>query len=399
MLRRCVNAALCLLATVLAAGGAAAQAPFRIGVSNDQSGVYEDVTGPGQAIAVRMAVADFGGKVLGRPIEVLVADDLNKPDVATTTVRRWFDTEGVSAVVGGGNSAVAGAIVAVAKEHAKAFMIVGAGNPDLYGKLCTPFTTIWAYDTFSAAASTGGYLSRAGGSWFFITADYTFGHALERDTTAVVTASGGKVLGSVSVPLGTADWSSYLLRAQASGADTIGLAVAGADLINAVKQAQEFGIGKKGQRLAAMIALTTDVVALGPQASTGLIASESFYWNQNDATRAWARRWMAQRPGKVPHMLMAYAYTATLHYLKAVQAAGTDDAATVVARMKGMPVEDFNNHGVTIRADGRVMNPTLILRARPSSGDPLDVMEILATEPGDRLYRPIAGNGCKMAGG
>ena len=392
-----VNLAALLLASLIALP-AWAQSPFRIGVSNDQSGVYQDVTGPGQAIAVRMAVADFGGSVLGRKIEVLVADDQNKPDVATAVVRRWFDVEGVSAVVGGGNSAVAGAIQAVAREKARAFMIVGAGNPDLYGKFCSPFSTIWAYDTHSAAVSTGKFLSEGGGSWYFITTDYAFGAALERDTTGVVLASGGTVTGSVKVPLNTADWSSYLIRAQASGAKTIGLAVAGADLINVVKQAHEFGITQGGQRLAAMIALSTDVVALGPQASSGLIASESFYWNMNDNTRAWARRWMAERPGKLPHMLMAYAYSATLHYLKAVQAAGTDDAATVVARMKSMPVEDFNNSGVVIRADGRVLNPTYILRARPSAGDPQDVMEVIGRIPGDQLYRPIAGNGCTMAG-
>lgn len=379
---------------------AMAQTPFRIGVSNDQSGVYQDVTGPGQAIAVRMAVQDFGGKVLGRPIEVLVADDQNKPDVAGGTVRRWFDAEGVSAIVGGGNSATSGAIQAVAREKERAFMIVGAGNPDFYGKNCSPFSTIWAYDTYSAAASTGRFLSENGGSWFFITTNYAFGVALERDTASIVEASGGTVIGSVKAPLNTSDWSSFLLQAETSGAKTIGLAVAGADLTNAVKQANEFGITRGGQRrLAAMIALTTDVLALGPQASAGLVASESFYWNMNDATRTWARRWMAQRPGKVPHMLIAYAYTATLHYLKAVQAAGTDDAAKVLAQMKAMPVDDFNNHGVTIRADGRVLNHTYILRARPSSGDPMDVMEVIGTIPGDQLYRPLAGNGCTFAGG
>ncbi|SJZ69583.1 branched-chain amino acid transport system substrate-binding protein [Enhydrobacter aerosaccus] len=396
---RLVNAVITLLAGVAAATSTSAQTPFRIGVVNDQSGVYQDVTGPGQAIAARMAVEDFGGKVLGRPIEVVVANDQNKPDIGATAVRRWFDAEGVSAVIGGGNSAVAAAILTVARERGRPFMIVGAGNPDFYGKLCTPYTTQWAYDTYSAAQSTGSYLSQGGGSWFFITTDYAFGHALERDTTAVVNASGGKVLGSVKVPLNTADWSSFLMQAQSSGAKTIGLAVAGADLINVVKQANEFGLTRGGQRLAAMIALATDVVALGPEASAGLIGSESFYWNANEATRAWSRRWMAQRPGKVPHMLIAYAYSATLHYLKAVQSVGSDDPKAVVARMKEMPVEDFNNHGVAIRADGRVMNPSLILRAHPPKDDPLDVMEVLATVPGDKLYRPIAGNGCTMAGG
>ena len=374
--------------------------PFRIAVSGDMSGMYQDVSGPGQVVAVRMAVQDVGGYVLGRPIEVLSADDQNKADVASATVRRWFDEEDVAAIVGGGNSSTAAAILGVARDKHKPFMIVAAGNPEFTRSLCSPISTQWAYDTYSAAASTGRFLSSKGGSWFFITADYAFGHALERDVTSVVSEAGGRVVGSVKVPLNTADWSSALLAAQSSGAETIGLAVAGTDLIGAVKQAGEFGLTGT-HRVAAMIALVSDIVPMGVAAAQGLIASESFYWDRDAASRAWTVRWTSQRPGKVPNMFQAYAYTAALHYLRAVQAAGTDDGPTVVAAMKRMPVDDFNNHAVVIRADGRVMNPTFILRVKKPSdmAGQFDVFDVLGEVPGAQLYRPADVAACPLAAG
>jgi branched-chain amino acid transport system substrate-binding protein len=344
-----------------------------------------------------MAVADFGGHVLGRPIEVLSADDQNKPDIAGTNARRWIDEDGVVAIVGGGNSSTAAAILSVAREKLCPFMIIGAGNPEFTRSLCCPVSTQWAYDTYSAASSTGRFLSGKGGAWFFITADYAFGLALERDVTSVVTASGGKVVGSVKVPLNTADWSAALLAAQASGADTIGLAIAGTDLIGAVKQAGEFGLTGT-RRVAAMIALVSDIVPMGVEAAQGLIASEAFYWDRDEASRAWTARWTAQRPSKVPNMFQAYAYSAALHYLRAVQASGSVDGQRVVAAMKATPVEDFNNHAVTIRADGRVMNPTLILRVKKPSDVKarFDVFEVLGEVSGAQLYRPADAALCPL---
>ena len=388
--------------TVAFAASAHAQdRPYRIAVSGDMSGMYQDVSGPGQVAAVRMAAEEFGGTVLGRRIEVLSADDQNKPDVAGTTARRWFDQDGVSAIVGGGNSSTAAAILAAAREKARPFHIVAAGNPDFTGRLCSPISTQWAYDTFSAASSAGRFLSKDGGSWFFVTVDYAFGAALERDVTSVVRAAGGTVVGSVKAPLNTADWSSYLLQAQASKAGTIALAVAGTDLIGAVKQAAEFGITRPGgpQKIAALIALVSDIVPMGVEAAQGVIASESFYWDRDDATRAWTKRWSAQRPNKAPNMFQAYAYTAALHHLKAVQAVGRDDGPAIVAAMKAMPVDDFNNRGVRIRADGRAMNPTLILRVKAPGAvrHGTDVFEILGEVPGDQLYRTPEMGGCSLA--
>lgn len=393
-----------LLLSPLAAPAVHAQEtrPIRIGVTADMSGTFVDTTGPGQTVGAQLAVDDFGGRLLGRPIQVLQADDQNRPDIGNTTARRWLDTEGVDVILGGGNSAVANAILQVARERGRSFLIVGAGNPDFSGRMCSPISTHWAFDTFAQAASTGEYLARdaAGGSWFFVTADYAFGHALERDTTRVVQAAGGRVLGSVRVPLGTTDYSSFLVQAQASRASVIGLATAGQDLVNAVKQAAEFGLARpgSGRRLAGLSLLANDVPGIGLAAAQGLIASESFYWDMNDGTRAFARRFQQRRPNRMPNMLHAGAYSAALHWLKAAQAEGSTDGAAVTRRMKAMPVEDFNNAGIAIRPDGRVLHAMHILRAKTpdASRERFDAMEVIGTLPGERVFRPAAEGGCTL---
>jgi branched-chain amino acid transport system substrate-binding protein len=366
------------------------------------SGNYIDTTGPGQVAAVEFAVEDFGGSVLGRQIVIKSADDQNKPDLAATNARRWFEVDNVTAIAGGGNSSASMAILNVAKAANRTFLIAGAGNPDFAGKECSPISTQWAYDTFAQATSTGSYLSRdaASDSWFFITADYAFGHALERDASQVVTRAGAKVLGSVRTPLGTPDYASFLLQAQASKAKTIGLAVAGQDLANVIKQAGEFGVGRggSGQRLAGLTMFSSDLPGLGLSAAQGLVASESFYWDRTDETRAWTKRFMARRPGKIPNMLHAGIYSAVLHYLKAVQAVGGTDALAINARMRSVPINDFNNKDVAIRKDGRVMNPMYVLRVKaPSeSKSQFDVQEILATVSPETAFRSIEAAGCKL---
>ncbi|MBN8942958.1 MAG: ABC transporter substrate-binding protein [Rhizobiales bacterium] len=381
--------------------GARAAEPFIIGVSGDQSGPYIDVTGPGQVLAAEMAVADFGGRVLGRPIVIRFADDQNRPDIASANARRWFDVDRVEAIVGGGNSTTAFAVLNAARQAGRTFLVVGAGNPDFAGKECSPISTQWAYDTYAQAAATGAYLSRGNaGSWFFITADYAFGHALERDTGRVVAAAGGRVAGSVRAPLGTSDFSSFLLQAQGSRAGVVALALAGQDLINAIKQAGEFGLvgGAAGQRLAGLSLLSNDVVGIGLAAAEGLVASESFYWDRTEETRAWTRRFNARLPGKIPNMVHAATYSAVLHYLRAVEAAGTADARAVNARMKQLPVNDFNNAGVHIRQDGRVMNPMYVLKVkapRASTGR-FDVQEVLATLPAEQVFRSAEEAGCRL---
>lgn len=383
--------------------GALAEAPkpFVIGVSGDFSGPYIDVSGPGQLISAQLAVEDFGGKVLGRPIVLRSADDQNRPDIASANARRWFDVDGAEAVVGGGNSTTAFAVLTAARQAGRTFLVVGAGNPDFSGKECSPISTQWAYDTHAQAAATGAYLSRgAAGSWFFITADYAFGHALERDTGRAVTAAGGRVLGSVRAPLGTSDFSSFLLQAQGSRASVIGLAVAGQDLINAIKQAGEFGlVSTGGQRLAGLSLMSNDIVGIGLSSAEGLVASESFYWDRTEETRAWTRRFHARLKDRIPNMVHAATYSAVLHYLRAVEAAGTADARTVNARMRAMPVNDFNNQNVRIRRDGRVLNPMYILKVKSprASKDRFDVQEVVATLPAEQVFLSAEEAGCRLA--
>jgi branched-chain amino acid transport system substrate-binding protein len=381
-------------AALLFAGAAAAQAPFRIAVLEDLSGVYADLT-KANPDAVRMAVEDFGGKVLGRPIEVLAADHQNKPDIASAVARKWYD-EGVKLVTGLGNSSIALAVQKVAEEKKQIDIVVTAASTDLTGKACTPYSVHWTYDTYALAQTIGNAVVKAGGdSWFFLTADYAFGHSLERDVANLVKANNGKVMGQVRHPLNTQDFSSFLLQAQASKAKIIGLANAGGDTINSIKQAAEFGIVKSGQQLAGLLVFITDVNALSLPVAQGLFVAESFYWDLNDETRAWTAKFRKKRD-VVPSMLMAGAYGATLHYLKAVQAAGTDDAEAVMKKMKEMPVDDFYTKGGKVREDGRVIRNMYLFQVKTpaESKGQFDYYKLMGTVPGDQAFRPLKDGGC-----
>ncbi|MGH7001480.1 MAG: ABC transporter substrate-binding protein, partial [Stellaceae bacterium] len=353
-------AALALGAT--APGAEAAQAAQAandkvvIGVMNDMSSVYSYLGGMGSVVAARMAVKDFGGKVLGKPIEVIFADHQNKPDVGAAIARKWFDQDGVDAIVDLPTSSVAIAVQQVAKERGKVTLISNGGSSELTGKYCSPTGVHWTYDTYALAHVTGKAIVQQGGkTWFFITADYAFGHQLQDDTAAVVKASGGTVVGSVNVPLNNADFSSFLLQAQQSKAQVIGLANAGGATVNAIKQAAEFGIVKGGQRLAGLLVFIADVNALGLQTAQGLMLTEAYYWDQNAQTRAFAKRFEAEYNGKVPTSGQAGVYGAVLHYLKAMAAAKTEDGVKVVAEMRKIPINDFMTHNGKIRIDGRVI--------------------------------------------
>src|SRR5580658_10414171 len=338
-----------LIATLALAAAAAltsaAQAEdltVKIGVLNDMSSLYADIGGQGSVIAAKMAVEDFNPSAHGMRVEIVNADHLNKPDVGSNIARQWFDVDHVDAIVDVPTSSVALAINEVVREKNKVFLVSGAATSDLTGPKCSPNTVHWTYDTWMLANSTGKALVKSGGdTWFFITADYAFGHALERDTAAVVKANGGQVLGEVAHPLSNQDFSSFLLQAQASKAKIIGLANAGGDTINAIKQGAEFGITSGGQHFAALLFYVADVEALGLKVAQGLVLTETFYWDMNDGTRAWTKRWQTERPGKFPNMNQAGVYAATLHYLKAVAALkSASDGKAVVDKMKQMPTDD-----------------------------------------------------------
>jgi branched-chain amino acid transport system substrate-binding protein len=382
----------------LAAGAAAAQSPVKVGVLNDQSGLYADLTGMGSVHAARMAVEDFGGKVMGRPIEVIFADHQNKPDVGATLARQWIENDKVNVILDIPNSAVGLAVQEVARDRDAVAINTGAATSDLSGKACSPHGVHWTFDTYALAAGTGRALVKQGlDSWFFITADYAFGHALERDTAAFVTQGGGKVLGAVRHPLSTPDFSSFLLQAQGSKAKVIAFANAGGDTINSVKQAAEFGIVAGGQRVAGLLVQFPDVHALGLQTAQGIAMTASFDWTLTDATRAWTKRFLALNGNKPPSMIHAGTYGGTLHYLKAVAAANTTDATKVVEKMKELPIEDFYTKA-RIREDGRVMRPYYLMEVKkPSeSTGPLDYTKLLATIPPDEAGRPLAEGGCPM---
>jgi branched-chain amino acid transport system substrate-binding protein len=388
-------------ALLLAAGAAEAQGTgvVKIGILSDMSGPYADVVGNGDVVAAKLAIEDMGGKVLGMPIELLSADMQNKPDVASTMARQWFDTEGLDVLAGGASSASGLAMQEVARQKEKIFLITDSASSDFTGKACAPYGFHFSYDTYALANGTGKALVKQGGdTWFFITVDYAFGHALERDTARFVTEAGGKVLGSVRHPLGASDFSSYLLQAQASKAKVIGLANASTDTANTIKAAAEFGIKEGGQKLAALLMMITDVEALGLQTAQGLVLTESFYWDLDDKTRAWSKRFMAAYDGKPPTETQAGTYSAVLHYLKAVKAAGTKETKAVAAKMREMPVDDMNNDHVQIRADGRVLHRMLLeeVKAPSESKYKHDVYKILAQIPGDQAYRPLSQSECPL---
>lgn len=385
------------LAGLLMAGTAYAQTTIKIGVMNDRSGIYADITGEGSAVAAQMAADDFGTDK-GITVEVVSADHQNKPDVGSNIARQWYDTENVDAIADVPTSSVALAVNDITREKNKVFLNSGAASSDLTGSKCSPNTVHWTYDTWALANGTGGAMVAAGGkTWFFVTADYAFGHALERDTSAVVTANGGEVLGAVRTPFPGTDFSSFLLQAQSSGAQVIGLANAGGDTINSIKQASEFGITQGGQSLAALLMFINDVHALGLDVAQGLVLTESFYWDMNDQTRAWSARF-EEKTGKKPSMIQAGVYGAVLHYLKAVEAAGTKDAAAVMAKMKEMPTDDpLFGQGV-VRADGRKVHDMYLFRVKKpedSKGE-WDLYETVATIPAEKAFRPLADGGCPL---
>jgi branched-chain amino acid transport system substrate-binding protein len=373
----------------------------KIGVLSDMSGLYADIGGLGSVEAAQMAIADFGGGVNGKKIELISADHQNKPDVGSAIATQWFGSDGVDAIVDVPNSSVALAVQEVARTRKKVLLISGAAASDLTGKACSPSSVHWTYDTLALANGTGAAIVKAGGdTWFFITADYAFGHNLERDTSRVVEEYGGQVLGSVLAPLGTADFSSYLLQAQNSKAKVIGLANAGGDTINSIKQAGEFGIGEGGQKLAGLLVFLSDIQSLGLQAAHGLQLTSPFYWDQNDQTRAWSKRFtdMIKRE---PTMVQAGVYGAVTHYLAAIKATGSDDGPTVIKQMKATPVNDFMTKNGKIREDGTLVRDMYLFEVKkPSeSKGPWDYYKQIAVIPGEEAFKLPGPNQCPLVKG
>ena len=395
---------LAITATVLAllAGPAHAQISdgiVKIGVLNDQSSLYADLAGQGSVVAARMAVEDFGAAAKGLKVEIIFADHQTKADVGSQIARQWYDAEKVDLILDVPNSGVALAVNQITRDKGKAFIVSSAASSDLTGKACSPNTVHWTYDTWALANGTGNAIVKTGGdTWFFITADYAFGHALERDTEAVVVKTGGKVLGKVRHPLNNQDFSSFLLQAQASKAKIIGLSNAGGDTTNAIKQGAEFGIVKGGQNFAGLLVFLTDVHALGLDKAQGLIFTETFYWDLNERTRAFAKRFAERNRGIHPTMIHAGAYAGTMHYLKAVEALKGDDGAKVIAKMKEMPTDDPLFGKGTIRADGRKIHPAYLVEVKKpaESKYPWDYYKVRATIPAEQAFRPIDQGDCPL---
>jgi branched-chain amino acid transport system substrate-binding protein len=390
-----------LAALLLSIGTAQAQISdgrVKIGVLADMSGIYADIQGPGDVVAATMAIEDFGGRVNGMLIELVSGDGVNRTDVGVSLARRWFDAEQVDAIFGLANSAIALGVQALGAERGKITVATSVGSTDLTGKACSPTGLQWTYDNYALATGTAGAITEAGGrDWFFITADYAFGHSLEANARAVVTSSGGRVVGGVRVPLGTTDYSSFVVQAAASRAQIIGIAAAGADFQNIVKQMAEFGLGRRNIRPAALLALLTDIKSLGSEVAQGLVFTEAFYWDQNGETRAFAERFRA-RHGKPPTMFQAGTWSAVTHYLRAVQAAGTDAGPAVIERMRSMPINDFMTHGGTIRPDGRVMRDMYLMRALPPDRVTSEwaLSEAVTTIPADKAFRPLSESECPL---
>jgi branched-chain amino acid transport system substrate-binding protein len=390
------------IALVAVAGPAAAEISdgvIKIGVLNDQSSLYADLTGQGSVIAARMAVEDYGAAAKGLKVEIIFADHQNKADVGSAIARQWYDADKVDVIVDVPNSAVALAVNQVTRDKGRAFLVSGAASSDLTGKACSPNTIHWTYDTWALANGTGNAIVKTGGdSWFFITADYAFGHALERDVEAVVLKNGGKVLGKVRHPLNTADFSSFLLQAQASKAKIIGLANAGGDTTNSIKQAAEFGIVRGGQNLAGLLVFITDVHALGLPTAQGLIFTETFYWDANDRTRAFAKKFADRNRGIHPTMIHAGVYAAVLHYLKAVEALKSDEGTKVIEKMKATPTDDPLFGKGTIRADGRKIHPAYLFEVKKpnESKGAWDYYKLRATIPAEQAFRPVDQGDCPL---
>ncbi|MGA2893444.1 MAG: ABC transporter substrate-binding protein [Xanthobacteraceae bacterium] len=395
-----VSAGLACVAALIATAAQAQTTNVKLGVLTDMSSLYADDNGAGSVAAVKMAVDDFNPSAHGMKVDIVSADHQNKPDIGSNIARQWFDVDGVDAIIDVPNSGVALAVSEVAREKNKVLLVSGAAISDLTGPKCSPNTVHWTYDTWMLAHSTAGALAKSGGdSWFFLTADYAFGHALERDATAVVLADGGKVLGSVSHPLNNQDFSSFLLQAQASKAKIIGLANAGGDTINAIKQGAEFGLASGGQHFAALLFYIGDVEALGLKVAQGLVLTETFYWDANDSTRAWSKRWQAVRPGKYPNMNQAGDYSATLHYLKAIAALkSTADGKAEVAKMKEIPTDDPVFGKGLVRADGRKIHPAYLFEVKSpeESKYPGDDYKLRVTIPAEEAFRPMKDDNCPM---
>ena len=369
----------------------------RIGFITDMSGVYADVDGPAGAEAIKMAIADFGGTVNGKKIEFISADHQNKADIAASKAREWFDQQGLDLLIGGSNSATALAMAKVAAEKKKPFISVGAGTSRLTNEECTPYTIHYAYDTVALSRGTAGALVRQGDKdWFFLTADYVFGQSLEKDATDVIKASGGRVLGAVRHPLATADFSSFLLQAQTSKAQVLGLANAGGDTVNSIKAAAEFGILKK-MKMAGMLVFVNDIHALGLGVTQGMYLTDGWYWDQNDETRAWSKKFMA-RTKKAPSMVHAADYSATMFYLNAVKSSGTDDGDKVMAKMKSTKVNDFFAKNGVVRPDGRMVHDMTLMQVKSpaESRYEWDYYKVVQTIPGDQAYMTKAETKCAL---
>lgn len=374
----------------------------RIGVLNDMSGPYADITGQSSLLAVQMAVEDFGGQVLGRKIEVVSADHQNKTDLGSAIARRWYAQDGVDAIIGVGSSSVALAIRAYAGDHGKIDIYTTTGTSDLTGSACSPTGFHWMHDTYALAKVIAKAGVRSGGdTWFLMAADYAFGHILQKDVTQFVTEAGGRIAGSVRHPINSNDFSSYLLQAQASGAKIIGLANGGADLVNTIKTAREFGVtgGNSKQKIAGLLVMITDVKALGLDLAQDTLLTEAFYWDRTDETRAWSKRFFERRK-LMPNQMNAGDYSSALHYLKAVQAAGTDDPKAVATAMKNLPINDFTLRNGKIRSDGRVERDMYLFRVKKpgESKSDWDLYDLVATVPFDEAFRPLAEGGCPTVG-
>ncbi|WP_290811032.1 ABC transporter substrate-binding protein [Ferrovibrio sp.] len=384
-------------ALLFAAAPAYAQG-VKIGVLNDQSGVYADYGGKWSVEAAKMAIEDFGGSVLGGKIELVSADHQNKPDLGSSIARQWYDTDGVDMITELTTSSVALAVHELSKTKGKIDIVVGAATSRITGDSCHAHGFHWAYDTRALAVGTGGALTKAGGdSWFFLTADYAFGYQLEEDTSKIVTASGGKVLGAVKHPLNATDFASFLLQAQSSKAKVVGLANAGNDTINSIKQAAEFGITAGGQKLAGLLTTLAEVHGLGLQAGQGLVVTEGYYWDNDDRSREFGERFM-KRTGRMPNMIQAGTYSATLSYLKAVKAANSKDADAVARKLKELPVDDFFGQGGKVLANGRMVHDMYLFEVKKPSESkrPFDYYKKLATIPGEQAFFKLEDSGCKL---
>jgi len=396
---------LAAFAAVLACGAAnAQQVNVKIGVLSDMSSLYADIGGPGSVAAAKMAIADFTKDNPNVKVEMIAGDHQNKPDIGSQIANQWYDVDKVDMIIDVPNSGVALAVSQVANQKNKVFIVSGAAASDLTGPKCNANTINWTYDTWMLANGTGTAIVKTGGdTWFFLTSDYAFGHALERDTIAAVEKAGGKVLGKVRHPLNTNDFSSFLLQAQSSKAKVIGLANAGGDTINSIKQAAEFGIVKGGQSLAGLLVFASDVAALGLPTAQGLVLTETWYWDMNDTNRAWTKRWQQERQGKWPTMIHAGVYAGVLHYLKAAVAlkGNVSDGKTVVAQMKSMPTDDPLFGKGTIRADGRKIHPAYLLEVKKpeESKHPGDFYKVRATIPTEEAFRPLKEGNCPLVSG